>query len=111
MKKVYPLYVKQATEIPELIDNPKRRFFRGVYGCIDGSHIGIEVGTHEKDKWRNRKNFISTNAVLITGVDDSLVFEYAMFGAEGPGGDSQVYFISIYINIYIVYVKSYYCIY
>jgi hypothetical protein len=38
----------------------------------------------------NRKGFISTNALLISSVDDKLIFNYAMIGAEGPGGDSQV---------------------
>lgn len=90
VKVLYPRYVKQATAIPDLSDNPKRRFFQGAYGCVDGSHLAIEVRTQEKENWRNRKNEISTNAVLICGVDGELVFQYANFGAEGPGGDTQV---------------------
>jgi len=109
---IYKHYVRFPTSIPDLSEDPKRRYFQGVYGCIDGSHLPIEVGTSQKENYRNRKGmkdlyaipfllssiilkfcylgFVSTNGLLICGVDNELCFQYASFGAEGAGSDSTI---------------------
>jgi hypothetical protein len=92
MSRIYPMYVRQASTIPSLTDNERMQWFEGVYGCIDGSHLPIEVGVAEKENRINGRNkFPSTNALLVCGVDDKLVFNYALFGAEGVGSDSIVF--------------------
>ncbi len=90
MKNIYPQYVRFPSQVANLQGNHRMKYFQGAYGCIDGSHFPIEVRSTEKDNWRNRKGFISTNALLITDVENNLLFIYAMFGAEGCGGDSVV---------------------
>ena len=89
--EIYPRYVKLASYIPDLTHYHKRRFFQGAYGCLDGCHLPIEVRVEEKEDWLNRKGFVSTNAMLICDIEDSLIFQYAMFGAEGPGPDSTIF--------------------
>jgi hypothetical protein len=91
LREMHPDYVKgTADDIPNFVDSPQFKHFQGVYGCIDGSHVPIEVESSEKENWINRKKFVSTNALLISDVNSNLVFDYAMFGAEGCGSDSLV---------------------
>lgn len=73
---MYRLYVKMPTQIADLSQDRRRRRFQGAYGCIDGSHVPIEVREEEKENWRNQKGYISTNALMCT-TDDSLCFTYA----------------------------------
>lgn len=90
MAVIYPQYVKQPSTIPDLTGNHRTRNFQGAFGCVDGSHIPIQVPHDEQEKWRNRKLFTSTNAVATCTVDGSLLFTFALFGAEGRGPDSSV---------------------
>jgi hypothetical protein len=89
LRRLYGTYVT-AGSIPDLSTNNKYKYFQGAYGCLDGSHFPIEVNTNNKENWRNRKGFISTNGLLVCGVDNELIFQYSMFGAEGCGSDSTI---------------------
>jgi hypothetical protein len=88
VKIIYPLYVKQPNHVPD-INNPKLQQFHGVFGCVDGCHIPVQVPVDCQRQWRNRKGWTSVNALAICRVD-SMLFTYALFGAEGPAPDSSI---------------------
>lgn len=90
MKVIYPKYVKPVQVPPDLSMNKKFKRFQGVFGCIDGSHIPIIVPAENRRKWRNRKGFTSTNAMLICDTE-KMLFQYALFGNEGCGSDSTIF--------------------
>lgn len=89
ISRIYNQYVTQPTSIPT-ISHPDFRFFQGAFGCIDGSHIPILAPMKNKDKWRCRKGYYSTNGLLIADTNN-LLFQFALFGAEGCGSDSSVF--------------------
>jgi hypothetical protein len=60
MIAIYLKYVKQATEIPIII-NPKFRYFQG---CLDGSYMPIICPSEERETWISRNGITSTNAIL-----------------------------------------------
>lgn len=90
MKCIYPYYVRPPKELPDLSEQYFSKHLQGCYGCVDGSHFQIVVPTEMKEDYLNRKGGISTNAMLICHCDNSLMFQYANFGAEGNGGDSVI---------------------
>jgi hypothetical protein len=90
LKVIYPKYVKYTDSIPDLSEHPKFKRFQGVFGCIDGSHIPIIVPASKHSQWLNRKSFTSTNALLVCDTKNML-FQYALFGAEGCGSDSTIF--------------------
>ena len=90
IKALYPRYVRPAREAPSFLFDEKRKFFQNCYGCIDGSYLPIIVPSQEKENWLCRKDFTATNALLVSDIEGNLTFQYAMFGAEGPGSDSLV---------------------
>jgi hypothetical protein len=52
-KELWPMYVVQPSEIPNLTTFPKLRHFQGAFGCIDGCHIpivAIRESSTEKSK-------------------------------------------------------------
>lgn len=65
---IYPRFVKQPTAVPH-INNPRYYQFNGCCGCIDGSHIPLQVPTSLQQKWRNRKGFVSTNALAVCSME------------------------------------------
>ena len=70
--------------------NPKFwPYFRNAIGAIDGSHIPIAPPAHLRGKYRNRKGFLSQNALFICGFD--LKFTYALTGWEGSATDACVF--------------------
>lgn len=89
----YTKYVQFPTGevIPENIRrNPKFwPYFRNAIGAIDGSHIPIAPPAHLRGKYRNRKGFLSQNALFICGFD--LKFTYALTGWEGSATDARVF--------------------
>lgn len=89
LRTLYPTYVQQIKHIPDLTQHPKRKYFQGAYGCLDGCHISIRAPKSQYGRWRNRKGFLSTNGLMICDLEN-MVFSFAIFGAEGCGSDSTV---------------------
>jgi len=70
--------------------NPKFwPYFRNAIGAIDGSHIPIAPPAHLHGQYRNRKGFLSQNALFICDFD--LKFTYTLTGWEGSATDTRVY--------------------
>ena len=78
-RSAYPEYVRFPYAIPNLQENARVKYFQGVSGCIGGSHFSIELRSEGRENWRYGKEFISTNAILTTDVENKLLFVYAMF--------------------------------
>lgn len=57
-------------------------------GSIDGTFIPMRVKKIDENRYRNRKNIISTNVLIVWNLD--LLIQYAYVGAEGSGHDSGV---------------------
>jgi hypothetical protein len=91
VRYLYPLLVRQPAEIPQL-EGYRRMPFQGAIGCIDGCHFPIKVPLRLQDAFRNRKGYISTNAIGICDAENDLLFTYSLFGAEGSAPDSNVFY-------------------
>jgi hypothetical protein len=89
-KYMYSMYVKPVVDIPNLGSNPKFKHFQGASGCVDGSHIAIRCRQNEVS-WRNRKGYNSTNSLLVSTIDNKLLFSYCSVGHEGCGSDSTIF--------------------
>lgn len=64
-------------------------YFRDAIGAIDGSHIPVSCPAHLRGGYRNRKGFLSQNALFIC--DFNLKFTYTLTGWEGSATDARVY--------------------
>ena len=80
LREMHGEFVKMPDSIPDLSQHPKFKYFQGAYGCLDGSHIPIEVEANVKENFMNRKKFVSTNALLISDIELELLINYALFG-------------------------------
>ena len=70
--------------------NPKFfLYFRDAIGAIDGSHIPITPPALFRPLYRNRKGFLSQNALFACNFN--LNFTYALTGWEGSASDACVY--------------------
>ena len=70
--------------------NPKFfPYFRDAIGAIDGSHIPVTPPALFCPLYRNRKGFLSQNALF--ACDFNLNFTYALTGWEGSASDARVY--------------------
>ena len=72
-----------------IANNPGYAFFGNVKYAMDGTHIAVEVPNELKDVFRNRKNYTSTNVLLVCNFD--MYITYATVGVEGSAHDSFVY--------------------
>lgn len=74
-------------------------YFRDAIGAIDGSHIPVAPPLRVRGNYRNRKGFLSQNALFIC--DFNLFFVYALTGWEGSATDARVYDDAISKNLRI----------
>ena len=89
----YTTYIQfpSGNNIPAKIQwNPKFfPYFRDAIGAIDGSHIPVTPPTLFFPLYRNRKGFLSQNALF--ACDFNLNFMYVLTGWEGSASDACVY--------------------
>jgi hypothetical protein len=64
-----------ATELPE--DN-KWKWFPDGLGALDGTNVDVRVSLRKKGRYRNRKQDITTNALIVC--DCNMKFVYVLDG-------------------------------
>ncbi len=69
-------------------NNSNFNAFEGAMGAMDGTHIKIKVNDELKDKFRNRKGYVSTNVLIFCNFD--MLVLYAYVGVEGKAHDGWV---------------------
>ena len=89
------LYLNDYMRLPpertplEILDNPDWfPYFKDCIGAIDGSHIPAHVPSAERDRYRNRKGFLSQN--VLAACTFGLRFCYVLSGWEGSAHDARV---------------------
>ncbi|XP_021759148.1 uncharacterized protein LOC110724059 [Chenopodium quinoa] len=88
MLKLGKYYIKQAYHTTSHADDNKWKWFEGVIGALDGTHIDMTVPIEDRPRYRDRKGNLSTN-VLAT-CDPNLRFTYVLPGWEGSASDPRV---------------------
>jgi hypothetical protein len=85
---------------PKIRQNPKFwPYFCNTIGAIDGSHIPVAPPSHLRGQFRNRKGYLSQNALFVCDFD--MKFTYTLTGWEGSATDSRVYDDVISSDLYI----------
>ena len=101
-----PFYTKYhilptGATIPSKIHrNPKFfPYFQHAIGAIDGSHIPVSAPANLHAVYRNRKGFLSQNALFVCDFD--LKFTYTLTGWEGSATDARVFEDASTTDLYI----------
>jgi hypothetical protein len=85
---------------PKIHQNPKFwPYFCNTISAIDGSHIPVVPPSHLRGQFRNRKGYLSQNALFVCDFD--MKFTYTLTGWEGSATDSRVYNDAISSDLYI----------
>lgn len=87
MLKLGKYYIKQADHntLTSYANDNKWKWFEGVIGALDGTHIDMTVPIEDRPRYRDRKGNLSTN-VLAT-CDLNLRFMYVLPGWEGSASN------------------------
>ena len=77
-------------------DTPKYQPFRGAVGAIDGCHCPVHESilggdVLQRESWRNRKGFLSTNVLAVSTLGHTLRFLSIFPGAEGRANDARLF--------------------
>ncbi|XP_021839034.1 uncharacterized protein [Spinacia oleracea] len=89
MLKLGKYYIKQIDHNTNYADDNKWKWFEGVVGALDGTHIKMTVSVEDRrPRYRDRKGDLSTN-VLAT-CDPNIRFTYVLPGWEGSTSDPRV---------------------
>ncbi|XP_048497872.1 protein ALP1-like [Beta vulgaris subsp. vulgaris] len=86
--KIGKYYIKPVSHTTNCSRDDKWKWFEGVVGALDGTHIKMTVPIEDRPRYRDRKGDISTN-VLAT-CDPNLIFTYVLPGWEGSASDPRV---------------------
>ncbi|XP_074315293.1 uncharacterized protein LOC141651481 [Silene latifolia] len=86
--KVGQYYIKERDSTVSFAIDSKWKWFEGVVGALDGTHLEMTVYKQDRPRYRNKKGDITTN-VLAT-CDNNLRFSYVLPGWEGLASDPRV---------------------
>ncbi|XP_050220700.1 protein ALP1-like isoform X1 [Mercurialis annua] len=81
-------YIREANSNENYQDNGKWKFFEGVLGALDGTHIQMTVPFEDRARYRNRKGDLSTNVLGVC--DPKMKFTYVLPGWEGSATDPRI---------------------
>lgn len=73
--------------------NPKFKYFQGVLGALDGSHIACSPPRNLRAIYRSRKGFLSQNCLFACNFSFEVVF--TLTGIEGSATDARVWEIAL----------------
>ncbi|WOH01177.1 hypothetical protein DCAR_0520558 [Daucus carota subsp. sativus] len=86
--KLGQFFIKKVDHSTNYAHESKWKWFEGVVGALDGTHIKMTVPVEDRPRYRDRKGDTSTN-VLAT-CDPDLRFTYVLPGWEGSASDPRV---------------------
>ncbi|XP_021721845.1 protein ALP1-like [Chenopodium quinoa] len=86
--KIGKHYIKQVDQTTSFAEDNKWKWFEGVVGALDGTHIKMTVPIEDRPRYRDRKGDLSTN--VLAACDSDLRFTYVLPGWEGSVSDPRV---------------------
>ncbi|XP_074270451.1 uncharacterized protein LOC141594175 [Silene latifolia] len=86
--KIGKYYVKEVDTTTSFFNDPKFKWFEGVVGALDDTHIDMTVPLKDRGRYRDRNGHISTN--VLAACDPDLCFTYVLPGWEGSASDQRV---------------------
>ncbi|KMS95737.1 hypothetical protein BVRB_005390 [Beta vulgaris subsp. vulgaris] len=88
MPKIGKYYIKPVDQGISYDRDNKWKWFEGVLGALDRTHIDMTVPIEDRARYRDRKGDISTN--VLASCDPNLRFTYVLPGWEGSASDPRV---------------------
>ena len=83
----------------DFLENPKAAAFANSLGAIDGSYYGVLVPDQIKERYRNRKGWISFHVCAVVTHDG--LFSYMLVGWEGSAHDMRVFHSAVSRDLHI----------
>jgi hypothetical protein len=81
-------FIKLPNPETTLPEDPKWKWFEDCLGALDGTHIDVNVPLTDQDRYRNRKQRITTNVLGVC--DRQMKFMYVFARWEGSASDSCI---------------------